>query len=108
MDEKLKQWIDDGKHLPDFLKDFHDQKDFFKFLHETVKVEEHEMLKDINWIQGHCYIIDCFLRKLAKHGYTIQKSKSSQNFEDLDEAIKSHNKTQYEILMKAILENNKT
>ncbi len=28
--QELKAWINSGKHLPPFLRDFHDQKDVFK------------------------------------------------------------------------------
>ena len=38
-------------------------------------------------MQGHAYLIDCVLWKLARHGYTLQKSRVQQNFEDLEEAI---------------------
>ena len=48
MDKQLEQWRKDKKHLPDFLQDFHDQKDFFKYLHESLQLEEHELLKDVS------------------------------------------------------------
>ena len=92
MDKKLQQWREDGKHLPKFLKDFHDQKDFFKFLHESLKIEEHELAKYINWQAGHGYIIDCFLWHCAKFGYTLQKNKSNQEFENIEETISHYNK----------------
>lgn len=103
MDDKLKQWRQQGKHLPDFLKDFHDQKDFFKFLHESLKIEEHELAKDINWVAGHSYVIDCFLWHCAKYGYTLQKSRAHQTFEDLDNALKAHNTYRNDMFMKAIM-----
>lgn len=38
-------------------------------------------------MQGHAYLIDCLLWKFAINGYTLQKSRAKQNFEDLEEAI---------------------
>lgn len=91
MDKKLKNWREDGKHLPEFLRDFHDQKDFFKYLHETLTVDENELTKDISFMQGHAYLIDCVLWKLARHGYTLQKSRARHNFENIEDAIKKQN-----------------
>lgn len=104
MDKKLQEWRDEGKHLPEFLRDFHDQKNFFKFLHETLTVDENELTKDINWMQGHAYLIDCVLWKLARYGYTLQKSRAKQNFEDLDEVIKRQTKLRNDMFTKALLE----
>jgi hypothetical protein len=76
-----------AEHLPDFLQDFHDQKDFFKTMHQLVKVEEHPMAKDIDWVTGQTYVIDIFLWWLARHGYTIQKSRAKVEFDDLFETL---------------------
>lgn len=105
MDNNLKMWRESGNYLPDFLKDFHDQKDFFKMMHETMKIEEHEYAKDINFVAGQCYVIDCFLYKLASYGYTIQKSRANQNFDDLDEAIMKNNEKREAHFMKLIMGN---
>ena len=83
MDEQLKQWCMDGKHLPPIMRDFHDRKDIFKAMHELTNVEAHEYTTVIPWATGHCYIIDIFLWFMARHGYTLQRSRAKQNFEDL-------------------------
>lgn len=103
MDDKLKQWREDGKYLPEFLKDFHDQKDFFRMLHEKLKVEDHEMLKDVNWIQSHIYTVDFFLWYCAKFGYTLQKSRAKQNFDDIGVAISQVNEIRQDMFRKALL-----
>lgn len=67
-------WLQSGKHLPEKLRDFHDQKDFFKSMH---------FLQDGNkgcdnnptWMNGHIYIIDFFLWFMASLGYTLQKTR---------------------------------
>lgn len=87
MDKKLKQWRESGKHLPEFLRDFHDQKDFFKFLHEYNDPKEMDMIKDIDWVKGQIYVIDVFLWTLARHGWTLQKNRSNQKFDDLDKMV---------------------
>ena len=87
MDENFQKWRSEGKHLPDFLKDFHDQKEFFKFLHEFTTIEDHDVVKDINWVEGHCYTIDILLHVLSRFGYTIQHSRSHQNFDDLEKMM---------------------
>lgn len=96
MDEKLQKWRDNGKHLPAFLRDFHDQKDFFKFLHESTNIQEHGLAKDVNFTQGHAYCIDVFLWVLARHGWTLQRSQSPQNFDNLDDIIAQFNKARSE------------
>ena len=103
MDYNLNKWREEGKHLPDFLRDFHDQKDLFKYLHDALDIEGHAMVKDINFTQGHAYVIDIFLFVMAKYGYTIQKSRAKQNFGDLESVIKENNNRRNEIFAKALL-----
>lgn len=91
MDKQLEQWREDKKHLPEFLKDFHDQKDFFKYLHEALRLHDHELLKDVSWIQNHVYTMDMLLFVLARYGWTLQRSRAHQNFDDLDSKIKEMN-----------------
>jgi hypothetical protein len=91
MDEQLKAWRADAKHLPDFLKDFHDQKDFFKMMHERLTTDDNSYTKDISWVAGQIYTVDMFLWYCAKFGYTLQRSRAKQNFEDLDQAISANN-----------------
>jgi len=87
MNEKLKQWRESGNYLPQFLRDFHDQKDVFKTIHNAVNVEGHEYCKDINWAKGHCYVIDIFLWYMARKGYTLQRSRQKLEFEDIADDI---------------------
>lgn len=103
MDEKLEQWRKDGKHLPEFLKDFHDQKDFFKFLHEFAQVDQKEIVKDINWMEGQIYTIDVFLRVLARFGWSIQRNKSDQNFDNLNEIINLYTEKRNEMFTSTLL-----
>lgn len=69
--------------LPDFLRDFHDQKDFFKAIHTHYSKEGLENKIPGNWVDNHIYTIDFFLWFMALHGYRLQRFKSKQ-FEQYD------------------------
>lgn len=90
MDKKTIDWRDEGKHLPEFLRDFHDQKDFFKFLFDSVDTSNNPMLKNANWVDSQVFTIDMLLWKLAQYGYTLQKNKTKVPFEDLQEALRKN------------------
>lgn len=71
---ELDEWLESGRHLPDKMRDFHDQKDLFKsmhYLHQDAEGAD----KNPTWIQGHIYIIDFFLWFMAARGYTLQKTR---------------------------------
>lgn len=76
------------KHLPLFLRDFHDQKDVFKCIGgmNGVGYKKEEQL--VSWVDGHCYVIDKFLHFMAQHGYTLQRSRQNIQFYELAETIK--------------------
>lgn len=103
MDNELQKWREEGKHLPTFLRDFHDQKNLFKYLHETIDFENDPHLSKINWIDGHIYTIDIFLYVLAKYGYTLQKSRAKLPFENLSDSIEKNNEYRREMFTKAML-----
>ena len=87
MKKEVIEWRKNGKHLPDFMRDFHDQKDLFKALYQIIDVEKHEMAGHIKWVEGHCYVVDVFLWFMAKYGYTLQKNRTKLDFEDIYKAI---------------------
>lgn len=81
----FKKWREQSKHLPFFMRDFHDQKDLFKaMLHYFDNAED----MPVNWQDGHVFTIDWFLWFMAAHGYTLQKTKARcDNFRDLQDTI---------------------
>jgi len=80
-------WMRSGRHLPAPLRDFHDQKDLFKAMHEIVSVEGHDYAKEVGWVTGQCYVIDIFLWFMARRGYTLQRSRQRLPFRDLGNDI---------------------
>jgi len=102
MDDGLKQWRKDGKHLPYVLRDFHGQKDIFRAMHEMTEVDKNEYAKDISWVSGHCYVIDCFLWFMARHGYTLQRSRARIKFEDLGGNVEACNRHRQKMMGEAI------
>jgi len=87
MDAELRKWRDEQKHLPEFMRDFHNCKDLFKGISEYIVCEEDHPADQVNWRQAHCYTIDVFLWFMAEHGFTLQRSRSRQKFTDLDERL---------------------
>lgn len=86
------QWLLSGEYLPDFMRDFHDQKDLFKALQEVV---ERRNAKDgrssytdgLSWIAAHVYTVDVFLWCLARRGWTLQRSRKPLDFGDIREFV---------------------
>jgi hypothetical protein len=93
----LIEWLKSGKHLPCFMRDFHDQKSVFKFFDEMVQLKKERnpndpIAQDLpNWISAQIYTIDFFLWTMAKFGYTLQKSRAPIEFFDIEKTLVSYN-----------------
>lgn len=87
MDNELRNWRDEQKHLPEFMRDFHNCKELFKGISEYIVCEDDHPANDVNWRQAHCYTIDVFLWFMAEHGYTLQRSRARQSFTNLEERV---------------------
>jgi hypothetical protein len=85
----LDEWLKSGAYLPGVLRDFHDQKDVFKAIHETINVGNHGYAKGVDWIAGQCYVIDIFLWWMARRGYTLQRSRAKQEFVSLNDTLRA-------------------
>jgi hypothetical protein len=87
MADALAAWMQASKHLPDVLRDFHDQKDVFKAMHELQKPADPSDVigghYSIDFVTGQCYVIDRFLWFMARRGYTLQRSRADLPFRDL-------------------------
>ena len=96
MDEKVKQWRKAGKHYHPIMKDFHDAKELFKLIHTVTDVEGHEYCGDVSWVKGQCYVVDIFLWCMARYGYTLQKTRTKLDFDDLEADLKALRENQAE------------
>ena len=77
--------LEDTNYMPPRFRDFHDQKELFKFIHSKVKTGDH--LSHISWIDAHIYVIDVFLYFMARRGYTLQKSRHKIDFIDVNKEL---------------------
>jgi hypothetical protein len=72
-------WLRSGEYLPDFMRDFHDQKDLFKAVDDirqrSVERNGGSYMRDLSWSDAHVYTVDIFLWMMARHGYTLQRSR---------------------------------
>jgi len=94
---KVQEWLESGKYLPLCLRDFHDQKDLFKYLDEvrerSVKKNGGAYMASLTFRDAQIYTIDIFLWVMARHGYTLQRSRKGLCFSDLDDTIARSNKS---------------
>jgi len=87
---KLDDYMSNNENLPEFMKDFHDQKDLFKVIYDQYREgNTKKLLEDVNWVDAHCFTIDVFLWWMGRHGYKLQKTrKKGVNFNDVHDTIK--------------------
>jgi hypothetical protein len=85
---EVQSWRKKYLFLPKWLRDFHAQKDLFKTIHESVDISKAMPYDErVNWTVAMCYVIDVFLWFMARHGYTLQKTRTKLDFNDLDETL---------------------
>lgn len=83
------EWLNSGEYLPPPLRDFHDQKDVFKAIHQIVDVGAIDYTKNMNFVTGQVYVIDVFLWFMAKRGYTLQRTRRRGDFRSLEADVKA-------------------
>lgn len=99
----LVKWLQSGEYLPGFLRDFHDQKDVFKAMHDTIgNANENGNARD-----GHIYVIDTFLWYMGRCGYTLQKSRKNVEFKNMQDDIDRSRECRREAFARVISEQNK-
>jgi len=84
MAAELNKWRDDGGHLPDFMRDFHDQKNLFKAIAAIPPPASAFPSTEVSWMQAHVYTIDRFLWFMARHGYVLRKADNKLPFDDIE------------------------
>lgn len=91
MSGKGLKYRENGNHLPYFMKDFHDQKNLFKFISDYIdSSEEDHILNTVNPYQAHVYTIDYFLFIMFRYGYSLQKSRMKFDFLSIDDELKKY------------------
>lgn len=98
------EWRSKGRHLPEFMRDFHDQKDLFKAIHDTYAHDTNPEASNnvVNFRDGMIYVIDVFLWFMASRGYTLQKCRTKVEFIDLQETIEQSKQARTEMFAKAM------
>lgn len=96
MEQQLREYLTNSKHLPAFMRDFHDQKTLFKRLGEMNESRKDKYTENVSWISAQVYTIDVFLWYMACHGYTLQKSRKRVPFYDLENDLNMFEKRQKE------------
>jgi imidazoleglycerol phosphate dehydratase HisB len=106
MSNEAIQYTESKEYLPDFLKDFHDQKDLFKAIHELYKNNESLQKMPQSWVDNHIFVMDYFLWFMGQHGYKLQKvRKKGIKFFDLHATIEEMNGRRGSALLKILQEN---
>lgn len=93
MPDALDDWMNAGHHLPNFMRDFHDQKDLFKMLHDTYRQKckdsiDGEYPPSFTVGDTPRYTVDVFLWTMAQHGYTLQRTRKRLAFSDITTTIR--------------------
>ena len=89
MKESTDSWMKSGRYLPEPLRDFHDQKDVFKAMHEIIKERPGDFIKRPTWIEGQVYVIDIFLWFMARRGWTMQRTRRRGEYRDLEADVQA-------------------
>ena len=104
----LQTFLGSGQYLPRPLRDFHDAKRLFKRIDENVQralstdQNARSSYEGYNWVLAQIYVVDQFLWFMARHGWTLQRSRQPLNFADLDATLKEFDARQLAALKIAL------
>lgn len=105
--QSVQEFLESGNYLPEFMRDFHDQKLLFKFVGSIVQNAKRKakdkkgasdyLLEDMpNWMSASVYVVDFFLWTMARRGYTLQKSrKHIDDFRDINKDLAEYNRASF-------------
>ena len=103
---KVQEYLESGMYLPPFLRDFHDQKDVFKMLdgvrERSITKNSGSYMADMSFVDAQVYTIDIFLWVMARHGYTLQRSRKRLTFSDIDDTIARDKREFAEVFKRAL------
>jgi hypothetical protein len=100
---------EEKKYLPEFMQDFHDQKDLFKSLHDLYSERLEKELPAFNWRDSHIYTVDFFLWFMGMHGYKLQKVKAKDvEFYDIEKTKAESKEKRVEAISKILFQREPT
>lgn len=83
----IREYNQELKYLPDFMRDFHDQKDLFKCIQDWAQRNEDFDKLPNSWMDNHIFCIDYFLWFMSLHGYKLQQIRTNILVHDLSKSI---------------------
>ena len=104
---KMDDFLKNGKYLPLFMRDFSKQILLFELISKGVRKQQSEPLGYL-YFEGfssrlfHILVIDHFLHFMARHGYTLQKSRQKINFKDIYDSLDIYEKEYQEAKLERI------
>lgn len=79
------EWLKTGLYLPRVIRDFHDQKDVFKWIWRRIEARKGvdpsaaSYLAGMTWTGAQVFVVDHFLWWMAMHGYTLQPTRNGRD-----------------------------
>jgi hypothetical protein len=88
----MDSWLSDGRYLPTFMRDFHDQKDLFRYLdgireRSDANAQGAPAMAGVDSRAAHVYTVNVFLWVMAKNGWTLQRARKRFSFGDICESV---------------------
>lgn len=95
---------DDNFHLPSFMRDFHDQKTLFSYIHQLINKDgkQDHILDQVSWIDAHIYVTDYFLKEMFRYGFSLQKSRAKQEFSDIQDDLAEFRRNRHNAFAKML------
>lgn len=101
------KYRENARHLPSFMRDFHDQKLLFNMINSLIDSSEKDhILNTVNPYYAHIYTIDYFLFIMFKYGYSLQKSRMKFNFLSIENDMKDYRSAQNQNFKNLLLKEN--
>lgn len=106
----FRTWMEKQLHIPSFMRDFHDAKNLFKAIAHW-KQDDPKDPYYVPWTNAQCYVIETFLRFMALHGYTLQRSRTKidggDQFYDVYKTVEDHREKLSNIFIEMLEDNAK-
>lgn len=102
------KYRENARHLPVFMRGFHDQKILFNMINDLIDSSEKDhILNTVNPYHAHIYTIDYFLFIMFKYGYSLQKSRMKFDFLSIEDDMKDYRNKQHQNFKNMLLKEQK-